>query len=336
LKKRLRAYRQTHGLSGEDELPFVLLPSRIDLYNSADNTDDLIAEIKHWGSTFSVKLELVVIDTWATATPGANENDGKDVSVILERCARISQATGAAVLIVHHKNADGVKVRGHTSILANLENVLLVRQVEGMHDADNRQIREAVISKNKDGEDGQTFRFVLKQVQLGVDGDLDPITSCVIARTNGDGSDAPVPERAQISDSDGMLIRAIEKATSENGTKPPVGTGLPQSLRVVEWKLVIKAYDSIAFDADGSEGETDEAKEKRLNARRQAMKRSGERLVRKGLIAKENPWVWLTGKPIKGMRRDRPPVDEEPQDQSQTVGNSMPAGPDFDEPWGVD
>ncbi len=336
LKKRLRAYRQNHGLNAEDGLPFVLLPSRIDLYNNADQTDELIAEIRHWGSTFPVKLELVVIDTWATATPGANENDGKDVSVILERCARIRDATGAAVLIVHHMNADGAKVRGHTSILANLENVLLVRQVDGLHDGDNRQIREAVISKNKDGEDGQSFKFVLKSVTIGIDEDHDPITSCVVARTNGDGSDAPVPERAQISDADALMIRAIERAVGETGTKPPLATGLPQTLRVVELKAVVKAYDGLAFDFAETE-ETPEARTKRMNARRQAMKRSNDKLLRKELIGRSDPWIWLTGKPIKGMRRDRPPVDDEQGAGQQTVGNSVAgAGPDFDEPWGAD
>jgi hypothetical protein len=335
LKKRIRAYRNFNSLTTEDDLPFVLLPSRIDLYSNNDLTEEFIAEVNHWASTFPVPLELVVIDTWATATTGANENDGKDVSVILERCARISQATKAAVLLVHHMNAEGAKVRGHTSILANLENVLLVRQVDGLHDGDNRQIREAVVSKNKDGEGGQSFRFVLKSVKIGVDEDLEPVTSCVVARTNGDGSDAPVPERAQISDADAMLIRAIEKAVTDGGTKPPAGTGLPQHLRVVEWKQVMKAYDSIAFDADETENETPEAREKRLAARRQALKRSGERLVRKGLIARENPWVWLTGKAIKGYRRqtDNPPPDDPPEDNrpaSAALNDGLP------EMWGDD
>jgi hypothetical protein len=37
------------------------------------------------------------------------------------------------------------------------------------------------LSKSKDGEDGLEWGFELQQVQLGVDEDLDPITSCVVA-----------------------------------------------------------------------------------------------------------------------------------------------------------
>lgn len=331
IKKRLRAYRKFHDISTDEDLPFVLLPSRIDLYNNNDQTDELIEEIKHWTSTFEVPLELVVIDTWSTATPGANENDGKDVSVILERCAKISQSTGAAVLIVHHMNADGAKVRGHTSIMANLENVLLVRPIDAHHDADGRQVREVVVSKNKDGEGGKSFKFVLRGVEIGKDEDGDPITSCVVSQKNGDGTDAPPPEAAQISDADLTLIRAIEKAVADHGMKPPAATGLPQNLRVVEGKRVTAAYDSLSFDDLDIENETEEARTKRMNARRQAMKRSGERLVKKGLIAKENNLFWLTGRKIKGYRRSSPvnipepdegrrPMVEAPQDEESLSG----------------
>lgn len=303
IKKRLRAYRKHNGLTPDDDIPFVLLPARLDLYNSADHTEAFIEEVKHWSSTFDVPLELIVIDTWATATSGANENDGKDVSVVLERCARISRATGAAVLLVHHMNADGAKVRGHSSILANLENVLIVKQLDGLHDDDNRQMRHVIVDKNKDGEGGAEFRFVLGSVNIGMDEDGDPITSCVVLRPNGDASDQPIPEKTSITDAEALLLRAIEKAVEDNGTKPPVSTGLPQSLRIVEWKAAIKAYDSISFDADSIENEDQQTREKRLAARRQSIKRSGERLMRKGVIGRENPWVWLTGKPIKGWRK---------------------------------
>lgn len=312
IKKRLRSYRLHHGLTADDDMPFVLLPARLDLYNSVDHTDAFIGEAKHWASTFSVPLELIVIDTWATATPGANENDGKDVSIVLERCARISRETGAAVLLVHHMNADGGKIRGHTSILANLENVLIVKQMEGLHDDDKRQIRHVVVDKNKDGEGGTEFRFVLSSVNIGIDEDGDAITSCVVLKPNGDASDKPIPEKSSITNGEAMLLRAIDKAVTDYGIKPPSSTGLPQSLRVVEWKQVQKAYDSITFDAEPPEDESAEDRERRLATRRRSMSRSGESLHRKKIIGREAPWVWNTGKPIKGYKK---PIDiyEEPK-----------------------
>jgi hypothetical protein len=40
--------------------------------------------------------------------------------------AKIGAATGAAVSLVHHLNAVGDKLRGHTSIFASIDQVILV------------------------------------------------------------------------------------------------------------------------------------------------------------------------------------------------------------------
>lgn len=338
LKKRLRAYRKTNGLNGSDALPFVLLPRRLDLYGSDDHTDAFIAEARHWATTFPVPLELIVIDTWATATPGASEVDGKDVSAVLQRCARIVEATGATVLIIHHMNADGSRVRGHSSILANLENVMLVRHIEGRHDGDGRQVREAIIEKNKDGEGGRRFDFVLPAVEIGRDEDDEPITSCVVTHPNGEGSAEARPRDrgVSITSSQGVLVRAIERAIDENGGPAPNDSGLPRSLTVVEWRSVVDAYERIAFDDADTADESDDDRQKRDERRRQTMQRAGEALLKLGVIGREKPWVWFTGKPIKGMRKGqkieepaRPPPPE-PQ---------IPADPIDDDdamPWGDD
>lgn len=324
IKKRIRAYREHTGLTTKDQLPFVLLPSRVDLYNSEDHTDALIAEcLAHKKRDLKGSLELIVIDTWATATPGANENDGKDVSAVLERCARINRETGSAVLLVHHMNADGAKVRGHTSILANLENVLIVKQVDDHHDADGRQIREAKLDKNKDGEGGQSFRFVLKGVRIGTDEDGDAVTSCVVKQPDGTGSDAPAQERPNVTSAESVLLRAIEKAMQQSGSPPPYDAKLPSGAdTVVEWKLVAAAYDSLSFDQIDEANETADERTKRLAARRQAMKRSGENLMKKGIIGRDHPYVWLSGRRVKGYR---------PTGTSVPEGHNQPP-PDHTEP----
>ena len=162
LKKRLRAYRDAHGVSGK--LPFVLLPAALDLHASDDHTNALIAEIKHWASTFDCPLELVVIDTLAAATPGANENASEDMSRVLARCARIATACNCHVMIVHHMNADGVKPRGHTSIFANLDTVIAVEKTQAS--ADGRPVRRCKLMKQKDGEDGQNYGFEAIEVDI--------------------------------------------------------------------------------------------------------------------------------------------------------------------------
>jgi hypothetical protein len=301
LKKRIRAYREANELSPDDPLDFVLLPARIDLYHSDDHTEALIEECRYWAGTFTAPLELIVIDTWATATPGANENDGKDVGVVLERCYRLSKATGATVLLVHHMNADGSKVRGHTSILGNLENVLIVRQVEGTTDEYGRQVREVVVDKNKDGEDGKRFRFTLRSIPIGIDKDGDPVTSCIVINTEGTTTDQPPPERPNVTSAEATLVRAIERAEAYSDHEHPTGLGIPAHIKIVRWRDVIKEYDALALE-DEPEEEDPEERKKRKDARAKRLQRLGENLLKKNIIGRENPFVWLTGRRIKGYR----------------------------------
>lgn len=312
IKKRIRAYRARKGLSPKDAVPFVLMPARINLYRDDEQTDAFIKEAKHWEQMFGERLELIVIDTWATATTGANENDGRDVGAVLDRGARISQATGATVLFVHHLNADGSKLRGHSSILGNLENVLLFRQVEGMRDEDGRQLREIIVDKNKDGEDGFKIRFVLSQVVLGNDEDGDDITSCVVIPPNGErGTADDVPGGTPISAEENVLIRSVEAALDEYGVKAPPGMKLPHDLRVVEWRRVLDAYDRMTFDSLDDVGKDDSTTlAKKKDARRKVLKRLGERLMQKSMIAKDGQIVWLTGKHKERAARYRAAAPE--------------------------
>jgi hypothetical protein len=303
LKKRIRAYRQKHGLTLEDDLPFVLLPKSVDLYASDDQTNMLIAEIKHWASTFSVPLELVVIDTLSAATPGANENASEDMSRVLARLERVAEACQCHVMLVHHLNAAGEKPRGHTSIFANLDNVVLVTAEEGRHEPEpvehaetgrpmRRQIRRAKVTKQKDGEGGLTLDFVLHQIVLGRDYDGDPITSCVIAEPQAGSSepegDAGRRDRA-LPPQDMIFVKAVQAALNEFGEPTPASLGLPKSVpRVVAARYVWAQYEALSM--------ADDSTEKKVEAIRKQYQRSGERLIASEVIGRQKPWIWLTGR----------------------------------------
>jgi len=240
-RKRFPAYRQHYGVAAEP-LPVVLLQEPLDLYSSDDPTDAFIEECKYWAKTFSVPLRLIVIDTFNKATPGANENDGKDMGIVLARCDRIRKATGAHVMLVHHLNAGGTKARGHTSLFANVENVILTTRIPDHSDANKRQIREWKIAKQKDGEDGITGRFVLPQVQIGVDADGDKITSCIVAPPAGQaGAAIPNPTAIQLGGANQKVLRALYEVLEDEGdgrlrrsqARPPDGRahGEPQGSR---------------------------------------------------------------------------------------------------------
>lgn len=321
-RKRLPAYRIHHNVAHE-AVPFVLLQSPLDLYSSDDPTEAFIEECKHWSRVYGVPLELITIDTFNKATPGANENDGKDMGIVLARCDRIRKATGAHVMLVHHLNAGGSKARGHTSLFANVENVILCRLVPDHSDADGRKVREAVIAKQKDGEDGVSIKFVLPQVEIGTDSDGDRITSCVVAPPAGEaGQTTPKNNAVQLGGANQKVLRALYDALNDSLTAEaaPRDLNLPAGAKWTSRKAHGARFAEVE-KPDNFDSLSEDEKEKERNRIRQALKRARDTLYAKKIIGMDDEHVWLTGKPVMGFgpppgveaaRRKSKPAEEAP------------------------
>ena len=221
------------------------------------------------------------------------------MSVVLARCARIAEAVRAHVMLVHHMNSGGEKPRGHTSIFANLDSVITIHKVDGASDGDGRTIREAKVTKQKDGEDGKAIRFVLRKEIIAQDADGDEISSCVVIPPLriGQVEDESRVFQPKISNQCENFLRAIIRAVAEFGEPPPAMLSLPASTRVVRGEVVRQIFETMTFEADG---ETDP--KKRLVAMRKAMQRHGEMLLKWNIIGRASPYIWLTGKRPKGFR----------------------------------
>lgn len=131
--------------------------------------------------------DVVIVDTLAQVSPGADENGGKDMGPVLDHCRGISRAlSGALVVLVHHAGKDTSKgSRGWSGLKAAVDAEIEVARTPG-----GRLIR---ISKQKDGEDGQQWGFGLDVVQIGADEDGDPITSCVVVEAQVRAKAKPQP-----------------------------------------------------------------------------------------------------------------------------------------------
>lgn len=321
-RRRFPAYAKHHGVEREP-LPIVLLERPVDLFNSDEQMEMFIEECLYWSRSFPVPLELIVIDTFNKATPGANENDGKDMGMVLARCDKIRAATGAHVMLVHHLNSGGTKARGHTSLFANVENVVTVRKVIDSRDSDKRQIREWVLSKQKDGEDGVGQKFVLPLVELGFDADGDKITSCVIGTPSGSTQiEEEGPDGITVAGNNADVLRAIYDAVRAQGQLPDVRLGLPSSVRVVSRAVVSERLRELYRGADADEEVlagtplSEDDRKRRNDVRRKAAERSRSYLLQRGVIGMDDNWIWLTGKRVRGFgpppgahrdRRDDPP-----------------------------
>ncbi len=163
-RKRLKAYRKHHGAS---------LRGLVHVLAAAPNllTDD----DKHLAEAINAvgNAAVIVVDTLAQTTPGANENAGEDMGKVLAHCKRLHATTGALVLLIHHSGKDVTKgARGWSGIRAAVD-----AEIEITRLVDTRIAR---VSKQKDGDDGAMFAFKLLVVPLGMDEDGEAITSCVV------------------------------------------------------------------------------------------------------------------------------------------------------------
>jgi hypothetical protein len=167
LGKRGQAYAQHHAFDLRTVPDLHVITAAPNFLDDAD-ISEVIAEIKHLG-----EVDLIIIDTLAQVTPGANENTSEDMGRALSNINLLHDATGAMNLAVHHAGKDLSKgSRGWSGIKAAAD-----VQIEVLRHEDGR--REIVIEKMKDGEDGLRWGFKLETILLGLDDDGDDITSCV-------------------------------------------------------------------------------------------------------------------------------------------------------------
>jgi len=162
--KRLQAYAQHHEVDLAN-VDLSVIWDCPDLFGQDDKP--LARAIEAAGGA-----QLIVVDTLAQVTAGANENSGEDMGKVLSHCKRLHRATGATVLLIHHAGKDTTKgARGWSGVRAAVD-----AELEVTRDKDVRSIR---ITKQKDGEDGGAFGFALKTVDLVCKYTGRSLTSCV-------------------------------------------------------------------------------------------------------------------------------------------------------------
>jgi len=126
------------------------------------------------------KAVLVVVDTFARAIVGGEENSARDVGMAIAAADRIKAVLGAAVLFVHHAGKTRERgARGSSALLAAVDSAF---SLDGP--TDRLELR---CEKQKDAEPAKSIPLALEVVDLGKDAKGAPVTSCrVRARTAAD------------------------------------------------------------------------------------------------------------------------------------------------------
>jgi len=164
---RIKAYCRQNQIAA-DGLDLSVMYAAPNFMNREDITEVLAAVTAAGG------FDLIIVDTFAQVTPGANENAAEDMGTALGNSRALGEASGAMILLIHHAGKDASKgSRGWSGLKAAADvQIEVIRHEDGT--------RELHVEKLKDGEDGLRWGFKLEIVELGVDTDGDPITSCIV------------------------------------------------------------------------------------------------------------------------------------------------------------
>ncbi len=177
VRGRLQAYQCHHGCRVPN---FAIVQSPIDLFDGEADTDKVIQTIRQIEQQRSLKVRLIIGDTLARLSAGANENAGQDMGLVVRRFDRIRSETGAHFALIHHSGKNAANgARGWSGVRAAVDTEIEL--------TDTPQGKCIEITKQRDlSTKGERIGFRLDVVTLGHTKWGFAATSCVVV-----AADAP-------------------------------------------------------------------------------------------------------------------------------------------------
>jgi AAA domain len=266
LGARTEAFRE-RKLSDDADPPFFLLTTRLDL---VAHVDELIADIR-------AQLEgggcaAIVMDTLNRSIAGSESKD-EDMGCYVKAADRLREEFQAAVIIIHHCGTNENRPRGHTSLTGAADAQISVKRDGFGHIV-------STVEWLKDGAEGELIASRLEVVEVGVDEDGEPITSCVVQEVEGVVS-LDQYRKKPLSGQQGRALQLLANAIDVGGELPPACNHIPPNTRCVT-ERVWRDYCARGQISVGDK-----------HAQRTAYKRAAEALLAAGHVGKWDPWVWI-------------------------------------------
>ncbi|MFM0011649.1 helicase RepA family protein [Paraburkholderia sediminicola] len=179
VRSRLQAYQKHHGVRVPN---FAIVQNPVNLFDSDRDTEAIIKTVRQLEAQRGQKVRLIVGDTLARLSAGANENAGQDMGLVIARIDRIRTECDAHFMLVHHsgKNA-AAGSRGWSGVRGAVDSEIEVTDLPTGRCAEITKVRDL-------GTKGERIGFRLDVVELGVTKWGAPATTCVVVP-------ADVPEK---------------------------------------------------------------------------------------------------------------------------------------------
>jgi len=237
---RIAAIKQHHKTP--DSAQLYVVRSMINLRSSVDDFTNLVLAIDELVQLIGVQLRMIVIDTLARSFGGGNENNSDDMGVYIQSLGKIQNRYKCSLMLLHHAGKDSSKgLRGHSSLLAAADTSMeILRFTESMKG-------QIIMSKQKDGEDGQRYGFEaitvdIDRSELG----LENGSSLVIEASDvGDTKDKTEENKPQKGKPIGAKQKIAEKslnvAIKTFGSIMDTPEGRKNTITLDQWKAEFTA-----------------------------------------------------------------------------------------------
>jgi putative DNA primase/helicase len=225
IRSRMQAIKKFHGCSLEN---LAMVPVPMNFYSGAQDAHDVIEMVRAIEKIKGKPVRLIIGDTLARMSAGANENSGEDMGPVMARFDQVATATGAAMMIIHHNGKDAARgARGWSGIRAHIDTEIEVTEKEGTRSVSVTKQRE-LPSK------GETIYFRLEVVEMGTSKFGGAATTCVAIPD--DDANATKPHKKPTKHDEN--VRTVERAWWASGAEER--EGFPYVSRSALRELLVK------------------------------------------------------------------------------------------------
>jgi phage/plasmid primase-like uncharacterized protein/KaiC/GvpD/RAD55 family RecA-like ATPase len=225
IRSRMQAIKKFHGCNLEN---LAMVPVPMNFYSGDQDAHDVIELVRAVEQIKGRPVRLIIGDTLARMSAGANENSGEDMGPVMARFDQVATATGAALMIIHHNGKDAAKgARGWSGIRAHIDTEIEVTEKDGT--------RSVTVTKQRElPSKGDTIYFKLEIIEMGTTKFGGAATTCVAVPD--DESNATKPHKKPSKHDENN--RTVERAWWSSGAEER--NGLPYLSRSSLRDLLVK------------------------------------------------------------------------------------------------
>ena len=170
IRSRVQAIKKHYSDNLEN---LVIVQAPVNFYQGDGDANDVIELVRKIEEIKGQSGRLIIPDTLARISAGANENSGEDMGPVMSRFDVVAAATKACIMIIHHNGKDAAKgSRGWSGIRAHIDTEIEVTEKDG--------VRSVTVTKQRElPSKGEAIYFKLQVIEMGRTKFGKPATTCV-------------------------------------------------------------------------------------------------------------------------------------------------------------